>query len=76
MIKKYVVLSLCILVISLTGCLYARKEPPPPPQVNNANPWLIAMRPEYTSVWIPGHWKWQGSKEGYVWVSGRWKHTK
>ena len=59
-----------------TGCVYKKEKevvrpaatqpPPPPPRVEE-----VPVQPGSTSVWVPGHWDWNGQE--YVWVPGYWK---
>jgi YXWGXW repeat-containing protein len=60
-----------------TGCVFktekkevvrpvATQPPPPPPRVEERS-----APPYETSVWVPGHWNWDGHE--YVWVPGYWQ---
>jgi hypothetical protein len=55
-----------------TGCVIKKErevvtQPAPPPARVEERP----TPPYETSVWVPGHWDWNGHE--YVWIPGYWK---
>ncbi len=77
---RKVILILALLMaptfVLTTGCVIKKEKeverpvatqpPPPPPRVEER-----PAPPYSTSVWVPGHWDWNGQE--YVWTPGHWE---
>lgn len=50
-----------------------RVDEPPPEPLDEQPPSAAPVREDDAAVWIPGYWGWDEG-QGYVWVSGVWRH--
>lgn len=86
-INKIIIAAVTVFVLGLfvdsqAKVIYVGQKPPAAK--------LVVEKPKppvHNTVWISGHWSWNGNKyvwvsgrwekqrTGYVWVDGHWKHT-